>query len=111
MPYKEIQIEKIYFTISEVASQFNIAPSVLRYWESEFIIIQPKKSKKGDRLYTKQDIENIKLIYHLLRTKGFTIEGAKKYLKENKNAHQQFELIESLQKLKSFLIDLKENLG
>jgi DNA-binding transcriptional MerR regulator len=93
-----------------VAAQFSIAASVLRYWESEFIIIQPKKSRKGDRLYTKEDIENIRLIYHLLREKGFTIEGAKKYLKENKNAHQQFELVDSLQKLRQLLVELKENI-
>ena len=110
MALKGIQIEKLYFTITEVAAQFNLAASVLRYWESEFIIIQPKKSRKGDRLYTKEDIENIRLIYHLLREKGFTIEGAKKYLKENKNAHQQFELVESLQKLRQFLVELKENI-
>lgn len=110
MPLKEIQIEKLYFTISEVAAQFNIAASVLRYWESEFIIIQPKKSRKGDRLYTKEDIDNIRMIYHLLREKGFTIEGAKKYLKENKNANQQFELVDSLQKLRQFLVELKENI-
>ncbi len=110
MALKEIQIEKLYFTISEVAAQFSIAASVLRYWESEFIIIQPKKSRKGDRLYTKEDIDNIRLIYHLLREKGFTIEGAKKYLKENKNAHQQFELVDSLQKLRQFLVELKENI-
>ncbi len=110
MALKGIQIEKLYFTITEVAAQFNLAASVLRYWESEFIIIQPKKSRKGDRLYTKEDIENIRLIYHLLREKGFTIEGAKKYLKENKNAHQQFELVDSLQKLRQFLVELKENI-
>ena len=110
MAHKEIQIEKLYFTITEVAAQFSIAASVLRYWESEFIIIQPKKSKKGDRLYTKEDIENIKLIYFLLREKGFTIEGAKKHLKENKNAHQQFELTQSLQNMRKLLLDLKESL-
>ena len=110
MAHKEIQIDKLYFTITEVAAQFSIAASVLRYWESEFIIIQPKKSKKGDRLYTKEDIENIKLIYFLLREKGFTIEGAKKHLKENKNAHQQFELTQSLQNMRKLLLDLKESL-
>ena len=110
MAHKEIQIEKLYFTITEVAAQFSIAASVLRYWESEFIIIQPKKRKKGDRLYTKEDIENIKLIYFLLREKGFTIEGAKKHLKENKNAHQQFELTQSLQNMRKLLLDLKESL-
>ena len=110
MPYKEIQIEKVYFTIGEVAAQFGINPSMLRYWESEFTHLQPKKSRKGDRLYTKADIEQIRVIHHLLKEKGLTIEGARKHLKDNKNVKENFQTLESLQKIRKFLIGLKDAL-
>jgi DNA-binding transcriptional MerR regulator len=82
MPYKEKEIEKMYFTISEVAKQFNVAASLIRFWETEFEILKPRKTTKGNRLYSKKDIENFRLIYHLVKEKGYTLDGAKKKLKE-----------------------------
>jgi DNA-binding transcriptional MerR regulator len=110
LPYKEIHIEKVYFTITEVATQLNVNASLLRYWETEFTFIQPKKNKKGDRLYNKKDIENLKLIRHLLKEKGFTIDGAKKHLKENKNAGDQLKLIQSLNTLKQMITNLNNDI-
>ncbi len=86
MPYKEIEITKMYYTIGEVANMFGVNSSLIRFWEKEFDVLKPKKNKKGNRLFTPEDIEHIKVIYNLLREQGLTIEGAKKYLKENKKA-------------------------
>jgi DNA-binding transcriptional MerR regulator len=110
MALKEIHIEKVYFSISEVAELIKVNQSLLRYWETEFTNIQPKKTKKGDRLYTKKDIENIKIIFHLLKEKGFTIEGAKKYLRETKDTPNSYQLSSALNRIKSKLIDLQEKL-
>ena len=71
MPYKEKEIEKKYYTIGEVANIFNVATSLIRFWESEFDLIKPKKNRKGNRQFTKEDIQNVKLIYHLVKEKGF----------------------------------------
>ncbi len=76
------QLTKLYYSIGEVASLFNVNPSLIRFWEKEFSTIQPKKSKKGNRLFTVKDIENFNKIYHLVKTNGYTLEGAKKALKE-----------------------------
>lgn len=84
MPYKEIEITKMYYTIGEVSDIFEVNTSLIRFWEKEFDVLKPKKNKKGNRLFTPEDIEHIKVIYNLLREQGLTIEGAKKYLKENK---------------------------
>ena len=80
MPYKEKVIEKKYYTIGEVAEQFNVATSLIRFWESEFDNIKPKKNRKGNRQFTKEDIENVRLIYHLVKERGFTLNGAKEML-------------------------------
>lgn len=77
VPYKERIIEKKYFAIGEVATLFKVAPSLIRYWEGEFDIIRPKKDKKGNRRYTKEDIEQIRYVYHLVKEKGFTLDGAR----------------------------------
>lgn len=82
MPYKDKEIEKLYFSISEVAKKFGVAPSLIRFWETEFDILNPRKTAKGNRLFSKKDIENFSLIYHLVKEKGYTLEGAKKKLKE-----------------------------
>ncbi len=110
MAVKEIHIEKVYFSISEVADMIKVNQSLLRYWETEFSNIQPKKTKKGDRLYSKKDIENIRIIFHLLKEKGFTIEGAKKYLREHKDTPNSYQLSHSLQKIKSTLQELHRKL-
>ena len=84
--------------------------SLIRYWETEFDILQPRKNRKGDRFFRPVDIKNLVLIYDLLRRRKFTIEGAKDYLKKNKKAEEKFAVIQSLQKLKGFLLELKANL-
>ena len=112
MPYKEKKIEKKYFSIGEVAFTFKVAPSLIRFWEKEFDILSPQKNRKGNRQYTKADILNFKLIYHLVKEKGYTLQGAKEFLKENKNhsPEEQSDIKESLLKLKNFLIELRDKL-
>lgn len=111
MPYKEKNIEKLYYTIGEVAEIFKVAPSLIRFWQSEFDIINPKKNKKGNRQFTKSDIENIKIVYHLVKEKGYTLQGAKEIIKSDKvKVKDKFEMIRSLEKVKGFLIELKKNL-
>lgn len=85
MPYKEKEIEKLYYTIGEVAAMFNVNTSHIRFWSKEFDVIRPATNKKGNRLYTLSDIENFRKIYHLVKEKGFTLKGAKTELKENRN--------------------------
>lgn len=111
MPYKEKEIEKVYFTIGEVAEEFNVATSLIRFWETEFDILNPKKNKKGNRQFTKSDIQRLRLIYHLVKERGFTLQGAKEMLKNNPDELQsKMEMIESLQSVKNFLIKLKEEI-
>jgi DNA-binding transcriptional MerR regulator len=110
--YKEKEIEKIYYSIGEVATKLNIAPSQIRFWEGEFDIIKPKKNRKGNRIFTSEDIENIKLIYHLVKEKGYTIQGAKDTIKaNNKAAKDNMEMLNSLKKIRSFLVEIKQKLG
>ena len=97
------QKNKIFYSIGETAKMFNVTVSLLRFWEKEFSVLKPKKNKKGNRLFTKKDIENLKIIYHLVKERGFTLNGAKKKLKENKR--------DTIDKdIKHFLIKLKEEL-
>jgi Predicted transcriptional regulators len=84
--------------------------SLIRYWETEFDILQPRKNRKGDRFFRPVDVKNLVLIYDLLRRRKFTIEGAKDYLKKNKKAEEQFAMIQSLEKIKSFLLELKAHI-
>lgn len=111
MPYKEKEIEKLYYTIGEVAKMFEVNTSLIRFWEKEFDIIQPKKNKKGNRLFTKQDIDNFQVIYHLVKERGYTLQGAKEKLKQNKSdVVDTVEMVRSLQKVRDFLVELKEDL-
>ena len=111
MPYKEKEIEKVYFTIGEVAEDFNVATSLIRFWESEFDILSPKKNKKGNRQFTKSDIKKLQLIYHLVKERGFTLQGAKDMLGNNPHEIQdKVDMIASLHSVKGFLIKLKEHL-
>jgi len=87
-------------------------PSLLRFWENEFDILKPRKNKKGDRLFRPEDVKNLRIIYHLLRQKKYSIEGARQFLKDNqKKAELQMQLLETLTKFRSFLLELKANLG
>jgi DNA-binding transcriptional MerR regulator len=81
VPYKEKEIEKLYYSIGEVAEMFNVSKSLIRFWETEFDILKPRKSQKGNRLFTKKDIENLRVIYYLVKEKGYTLEGARMKLK------------------------------
>jgi len=110
IPEDEILFRKSYYSIGDVATMFNENASLIRYWENEFDILKPKKNAKGDRFFRPEDVKNLKLIHHLLRRRKYTIEGAKEFLKNNKTAAEKFEMIHSLQKLKSFLNELKESL-
>lgn len=110
IPEDEILFKKSYYSIGDVATMFNENASLIRYWENEFDILKPKKNAKGDRFFRPEDVKNLKLIHHLLRQRKYTIEGAKEFLKSNKTAAQKFEMIKSLEKLKSFLLELKASL-
>ena len=111
IPSSEILEKKLYYPIGEVANWFNVNTSLIRYWEKEFKQIQPRKTRKGDRLFRVQDIEFLKQIYYLLREKKYSIDGAKTYLKNNKEkAEKDIALLNSLKNLKGFLVSLKSNL-
>ncbi len=111
MPYKEQETQKRYYSIGEVAKIFDVNPSLIRFWEGEFEILTPKKNRKGNRLFTQEDIENIKIIYHLVKEKGFTLSGAKEEMKKNPDdLKDQQKVIQSLEKLKTFLLDIKDYL-
>ncbi len=102
---------KLYYSIGEVAEMFNVNASLIRFWEKEFDTIKPKKNNKGNRLFTVQDIDNLKIIYHLVKERGFTLDGAKNKLKNSrKETIENVELITSLEKIKKFLLKLKEEL-
>lgn len=112
MPYKEKAIEKKYYSIGEVAAMFNVATSLIRFWETEFDLIKPKKNRKGNRQFTKEDIENVKLIYHLVKERGFTLQGAKDMLKNSSgDLKDKMDLIDSLTQVKEFLVDLRKNIS
>ena len=111
MPYKEKEIEKKYFSIGEVAAMFDVATSLIRFWESEFDIIKPKKNRKGNRQFTKDDIASVKLIYHLVKEKGYTLQGAKSMLKNgSQDAMDRMDVLESLRGLRGFLTEIKGKL-
>ena len=103
--------EKRYYTIGEVAKTFDVNTSLLRFWEKEFKEIQPKKKSSGVRKYTPQDIQNIKLIFHLLKEKGMTIEGAKNHLKNSKSSEEnKMDVLKKLERIKKELENLRDNL-
>lgn len=111
MPYKEPKIEKLYYTIGEVAKMFDVNTSLIRFWEKEFDIIKPHKNKKGNRLFTPQDVDNFHLIYHLVKDKGLTLKGAEKKLKENKaDTVENFEIVKRLKEIRETLVEIKESL-
>ncbi len=111
MPYKEPKIEKLYYSIGEVADMFKVNTSLIRFWEKEFDIIKPHKNKKGNRLFTPIDVENFHLIFHLVKEKGMTLKGAKKKLKENRDdTINNFEVISRLKKIRSLLVEVRDNI-
>jgi len=105
------KIEKIYYSIGEVADLFEVNTSLIRFWEKEFDILKPQKNKKGNRLFTRQDLDNLRIIYHLVKERGFTLQGAREKLKQNKeDVVRQVEIIDSLNEIKGFLLELKEQM-
>lgn len=103
--------EKRYYGIGEVAKAFGVNTSLIRFWEKEFDVLQPKKNAKGNRKFTPQDIQNLQLIYHLVKERGFTLEGAKIHLKEEKQkVLSNFEVIQKLQKVRAELLKIKNQL-
>ena len=111
MPYKDKPIEKLYYSIGEVADIFEVNVSLIRFWEKEFDILKPKKNKKGNRMFKTKDLYNLKIIYHLVKERGYTLEGAKKKLKENKeDTINNFEIVNRLKDIRQFLVELKQEL-
>ncbi len=111
MPYKEPVIEKLYYTIGEVAGLFNVNTSLIRFWENEFDIIKPKKNKKGNRLFSKEDIKNFEIIYHLVKERGMTLKGANKKIRENRDdTIGNYEIIQTLTNIREMLIEIREEL-
>lgn len=103
--------QKLYYSIGEVADAFGVNASLIRFWDKEFDILKPKKNAKGNRMFTPEDIKNLKLIYHLVKERGFTLEGAKTYLKENqKKALNKFEIISKLENIKAELLTIKNSM-
>jgi DNA-binding transcriptional MerR regulator len=110
IPPDEELYKKQYYSIGDVAAMFGEKQSLIRFWEIEFDILQPRKNRKGDRFFRPIDIKNLEMIYDLLRRRKFTIEGAKDYLKKNKQAEGNYAAIQSLEKIKGFLLELKASL-
>lgn len=104
--------KKRYYKIGEVAKAFGVNASHIRFWEKEFDILKPKKNKKGNRLFTQEDIKNLQLIYHLVKEKGFTLEGAKNKLKnKRKTVKDTYSVINRLEAIKEELLNIKQQLS
>jgi len=110
VPEDDLLFQKKYYTIGDTAKMFNVNASLLRFWENEFDILKPRKNRKGDRYFRPEDIKNLQLIHDLLRRRKFTIEGAKDFLKQNKLAEEKFQLIQSMEQVKQFFLELKASL-
>ena len=109
MPSKEKKIKKIYYSIGEVAAMFDVNKSLIRFWEKEFNIIKPKKNKKGNRYFTEKDINNFKIIFHLVKERGYTLDGAKKKLRENKeDTIKNVEIVNQLKDIRTELVAIRE---
>ena len=112
MPYKERPVEKLYFTIGEVADTVGVNTSVIRYWEKEFGNLRPRRDSRGDRSYTQDDIRKVKLIQYLLKERGFTIQGAREHLRaEPRSAERITEAIERLKRVRAILLEARARIG
>ncbi len=111
MPYKKPKIEKILYSISEVADMFDVNISLIRFWEKEFDIIKPIKNKKGNRQFRPEDLDHFRLIYHLVKEKGMTLKGAQKKLRDNKESTiHNFEIVVKLQNIKEELLSIRDSI-
>jgi len=107
----ELSKDKLYFSIGELADAFGVNASLLRFWDKEFDILKPKKNAKGNRMFTQEDVKNLQLIYHLVKERGFTLEGAKTHLKEGqKKTLDKFEIIAKLETIKMQLQEIKKEM-
>ncbi len=103
--------EKLYYSIGEVADAFGVNTSLIRFWEKEFDVLKPKKNAKGNRKFTPEDIKNLELIFHLVKKRGFTLDGAKIHLQQNKQKTlDRFDIIRKLEAVKAELLKIKEEL-
>lgn len=111
MSFARKETKKLFYQIGEVASELNVNVSLIRFWEKEFDIIKPKKNKKGNRQFSQKDFDNLKIIHFLVKEKGYTLEGAKKKIKENKEDKiDNLSIVRHLKEIRKFLVDLKEQL-
>ncbi|HEX8270904.1 MAG TPA: MerR family transcriptional regulator [Flavobacterium sp.] len=107
----DLSPDKRYYSIGEVAKAFDVNASLIRFWDKEFDILKPKKNAKGNRMFTPEDVKNLKLIYHLVKERGFTLEGAKTHLKEGqKKTLDKYEIISKLEAIKKQLVNIKNEL-
>ncbi|MFN8275773.1 MAG: MerR family transcriptional regulator [Flavobacteriaceae bacterium] len=107
----QLSPDKRYFSIGELAKAFDVNASLIRFWDKEFDILKPKKNAKGNRMFTQEDVKNLQLIYHLVKERGFTLEGAKTHLKEGqKKSLDKYDIINKLEGIKEQLLKIKEEL-
>lgn len=105
-------LDKLYYSIGEVATMFEVSRSLLRYWENEFSFLTPRKNRKGDRLFTKENIQQIQIIYNLVKVRGFTLEGAKQEIRKEKSSlTEQYNLVDRMKAIHGKLKDLDEKLS
>lgn len=104
--------EKLFYSMGEVAEMFDVNQSLLRHWEAQFSVLRPKRNKKGNRLFSPQDVENLKLIYHLVKERGMTLDGARKALRQRRTdeVSRDAELAERLQRIRALLVEVREDL-
>jgi DNA-binding transcriptional MerR regulator len=111
MPYKEKTVEKLYYPIGVVSEMLDLPVSTIRFWENEFDILRPMKNKKGNRMFTASDLKNLRIIQRLLKEEGMTMAGVKKKLTGHwEETNHKFEITESLEKIRSLLVDLRDNI-
>ncbi|MDD2412733.1 MAG: MerR family transcriptional regulator [Bacteroidales bacterium] len=108
----EKNLDKLYYSIGEVAKMFDVNTSLIRFWEKEFDIIKPQKNKKGNRMFTQKDVDNFHLIFNLVKEQGYTLQGAKEKLSISGDKYEKnIEIIKRLKKVRSFLMELRETLN
>ncbi|MFA9390875.1 MAG: MerR family transcriptional regulator [Prolixibacteraceae bacterium] len=111
MPGQNSKIEKLYYSISEVAEMFEVNTSLIRYWENEFDSIKPHKNKKGNRMFTKEDIDDVRLVYYLVKERGMTLKGAQQKIKANKgDTIQEHQIVSRLKSIREMLIEIRDEL-
>ncbi|MBO7194440.1 MAG: MerR family transcriptional regulator [Alistipes sp.] len=105
--------KKLYYSMGEVAEMFDVTPALIRHWESQFDCIKPHRNKKGNRLFTSEDVDKLKHIYHLVKERGMTLKGANQVLKRGKKDEvaQEMQLLERLQKIRATLVEVREELN